>query len=194
MKINGASLLFILMIALGLSSCSDDEVTPKPHGYFRIDLPEKAYTNYDSKCPISFEIPNYAQVELYPGKDSPDSCQFNISLPKQNAKLYCSYIPLNNNFEDLVKVAYQFAATHEMKASALKRTTIDDPQRKMYGIFYDIEGSAASQCQFFLSDSTNHFFRGSLYFNSRPNPDSIAPVLAFVRQDLVHMVETMKWR
>jgi gliding motility-associated lipoprotein GldD len=83
---------------------------------------------------------------------------------------------------------------HEVKASALKRTMIEDQQNRLDGIIYDIEGEAASQVQFFVTDSTNHFFRGSLYFNVKPNPDSIAPVLSFIREDINHMVRSVRWK
>src|SRR5690606_18002102 len=95
--------------------------------------------------------------------------------------------------DELIRDAYGFAAKHEMKATALKRTLIEDNIHKVHGILYDIQGEAASQVQFFLTDSTRNFLRGSLYFNSKPNPDSLAPVLAFVREDIDHMIRSVRW-
>lgn len=176
-----------------MMSCRED-ATPKPIGYFRIDLPEHSYVKFDEACPLTMEVPQYSKVELFTDKVSEDSCWFNVYFPRFKARVYCTYMGIDNNFEGLVKDAYSFAAKHEMKASALKRTMVDKPEDQVEGIIYDIEGEAASQVQFFVTDSTNHFFRGSLYFNNRPNPDSIAPVLQFIRDDIGHMVNSVKWK
>ncbi|NOZ45910.1 MAG: gliding motility lipoprotein GldD, partial [Chlorobi bacterium] len=64
----------------------------------------------------------------------------------------------------------------------------------VYGILYDIKGNAASSINFFVTDSTQHFLRGALYFNSKPNKDSLAPVVDFIRKDIVHLMETFKWK
>jgi len=184
--------LFVLISVL-LFACHDDFL-PKPKGYFRIDLPEKVYRNYEAKCPLTFDTPEYSSIELFENKMSSDSCWFNIYFKKFNARLHCTYMPVRGDFDALVRDAYGFAISHEMKASALKRTGIQDTERKVYGMIYDIEGEAASQLQFFVTDSTHHFFRGSLYFYNSPNPDSIAPVLQFLKADVVRLVNTMEWR
>lgn len=185
----------LVIIAAGafffLSHGSD---IPRPRGYFRIDLPEKSYRVYETTCPLQMEVPNYAKVELFKDKMRNDSCWFNVYFPKFNARLHCSYMPVSNNMDRLLHDAYGFAAKHEMKATALKRTIISDSLNQVYGIVYDIEGEAASQLQFFLTDSTSHFFRGSLYFFNAPNPDSIAPVLDFLREDVMHLTETIRWK
>ena len=63
----------------------------------------------------------------------------------------------------------------------------------MYGILYQIKGNAASQVQFLLTDSVKHFLRGALYFNNRPNKDSIAPVANYITEDIVRLMETAEW-
>lgn len=173
-------------------SCSSEPI-PKPRGYFKIDLPTAEYVSYTLPCPFELEVPKHARIELRE-KQSVDTCWFNVSYPKLNAKLYVTYLPISNNFDDLIADAYEFAAKHEVKASAMKRSLFEDRENKLYGIMYDIEGEAASQIQFFITDSTRHFLRASLYFNNRPNPDSIAPVLAFLRKDIVHMAESVRWK
>ena len=193
-------ILLILVSALVIISAgaffflSHGSDIPRPRGYFRIDLPEKSYRVYETTCPLQMEVPNYAKVELFKDKMRNDSCWFNVYFPKFNARIHCSYMPVNNNMDRLLHDAYGFAAKHEMKATALKRTIISDSLNQVYGIVYDIEGEAASQLQFFLTDSTSHFFRGSLYFFNAPNPDSIAPVLDFLREDVMHLTETIRWK
>ena len=67
------------------------------------------------------------------------------------------------------------------------------PDKKVYGIWFPLEGSVASPYQFFVTDSVEHYMRGSLYFNTSPNPDSMAPVIEFVKEDLEKMLETFEW-
>jgi len=192
MKYTSALLFLLVMISALLAGCGDTYI-PKPHGYYRIELPEKSYISYQTPCDVKFDVPNYAKLEMLKENAGGDSCWFNLSFPKLNAKLHCTYVSINDNFEVLIRDAYGFAAKHEMKASALKRTQINYPDKKIHGILYDIEGDAASQLQFFLSDSTNNFFRGSLYFFNSPNPDSIAPVLSFIREDIIRLTQTLEW-
>lgn len=167
---------------------------PKPRGYFRIDLPEQEYRSYESVCPMNLEVSTAAQIEVFRDRQSVDSCWFNIYYPRYNARVHCTYIAVGNRFDDLVNDAYGFAAKHEMKASGLRRTMVSDSTRDVHGIVYDIEGDAASNVQFFLTDSTRHFLRGALYFFNAPNPDSIAPVLNFVRGDIDRIAQTLEWR
>jgi gliding motility-associated lipoprotein GldD len=95
---------------------------------------------------------------------------------------------------ELADDAYQFAFKHEMKADGIQRTYVEDTIRNVYGIIYDIQGEAASQIQFFLTDSTQHYLRGALYFDNKPNQDSIAPVLTFIREDILHLTNTLQWK
>lgn len=186
------NLFFILSLIVLFAACRGEAV-PKPRGYFRVTLPEHSYSPFASECDIAMDVPNYAKIEIFKDKISEDSCWFNIQIPRFKATIYCTYFKVNGNLESLIGDSYAFAAKHEMKATALKRTLIHDQENKLNGIIYDIEGEAASQAQFFLTDSTTHFFRGSLYFNNKPNPDSIAPVLEFVRKDIDHMVRSVRW-
>ena len=188
----------IVLMALALTAWwfwnDNNPIVPKPRAYFRIDLPEKEYRSYESVCPMNLEVSTAAQIEVFRDRQSADSCWFNIYYPRHNVRIHCTYIAVGNRFDELVNDAYGFAAKHEMKASGLRRTMVSDSTRDVHGIIYDIEGDAASNVQFFLTDSTRHFLRGALYFFNAPNPDSIAPVLDFVRSDIDRIAQTLEWR
>ena len=189
----GAIVLIFFLSALWF--CMDNGTSvPKPHGYFRIELPKQEYRLYESVCPMNLEVSTAAQIEVFRDRQSADSCWFNIYYPRYNARVHCTYISVGNRLNDLIDDAYGFAAKHEMKATALRRTLVSDTIRHVHGILYDIEGDAASNVQFFLTDSSQHFLRGALYFFNPPNPDSIAPVLQFVRGDIDHIAQTLVWR
>jgi gliding motility-associated lipoprotein GldD len=67
-------------------------------------------------------------------------------------------------------------------------------KERVYGILYDIKGNSASSLQFYLTDSSRHFFRGALYFNVQPNKDSLAPVIDYFREDIIYLIETFSWK
>lgn len=190
-----AAILAIAAVAFGswFLFFNEPNYLPKPIGYFRIDLPEKKYQDFSTQCDLAFDIPSYTKVELFRELDQSDTCRFNILYPRFNARIHCTYLPVGANFDELIDDAVDIAWSHESKMSAIKSTRINDPQRKMFGVVYDLDGEAASQAQFFLTDSVSHFFRGALYFYNRPNPDSIAPVLAFVREDIERILQTARW-
>ena len=176
-----------------MSSCDDDTYTPKPKGYFRIDLPKKEYKIIDKACPFTFEIPKYASTKKNINRPEVP-CWFDIEFKSLNASIYFSYKPIENNLNKYLENSRTLAFKHTVKAFDIEQEIISYPDKKVYGLSYSIEGNAASAYQFHLTDSVNHFIRGSLYFNNIPNQDSIQPVLDFVKEDIKHLYETFEWR
>lgn len=178
-----------------MTSCEDDEdvFSPKPKGYFRIDFPEKNYVTYDSICPYSFEIPTYSFIDNDKHKGA-EPCWLNINFPKFNAQIHLSYKMVNHNLDTLLEQSRDFAIKHQVKATGLEESVIVRDSAKVYGLVYDIQGNTASNLQFYLTDSTRHFLRGALYFNSVPNIDSQKVVIDFIRKDVERMITTFKWK
>ena len=169
------------------------EALPKPRGYFRIDVPEKSYHVFEGKCPFTIEVPDYSRIEIVENHNSLDSCWFNIAIPRLNARIHCTYLPVSGNLDKLLRDAFEYAFKHEAKASAIDRIIISDDATRVYGLIYDIKGNVASQVQFYCTDSVHHFLRGSLYFENMPNADSLAPVVGFLKADIMHLAESLEW-
>lgn len=192
-----AFLFMVLMggIAITLLSCNN-EYTPKPRGYFRIALPEKKYILLDSVYPYRFEYPAYAVITNDPL--SPEEKNWiNVEMPVFHGRIHISYKSLTdkNSLNTYIEDARTLALKHMAKASGIKQIAISDPNRKLYGLVYEINGlGAASPYQFYLTDSTKHFVRGSLYFDVIPNNDSLAPVIDYVKTDIQHLFETINWK
>ncbi|MDA9555408.1 gliding motility lipoprotein GldD [Pelobium sp.] len=186
---------FILFIALLVSSCgSSSDYSPKPRGYFRIEFPKKSYQLFNGVTPYSFEYPAYAKMYL----DSTDGNKpnwYNLTFPQFNARLHISYYKITSKqeFNKLVEDSRKLAFKHTVKATGIDEGTISIPQNNVYGIFYTIEGNAASSSQFILTDSTKNFLRAALYFNEKPKEDSILPIIKFIRTDIDRMIKTLKW-
>lgn len=184
----------LLYFCIILASCNQD-YSPKPRAYFRISFPEKKYQQYAGDCPYSFDYPIYAKVSPDIEKDA-QPCWLDVSYPDFNGKIHLSYQPVTSveQFNELVEDARTFAFKHTIKATAIDEGKISYPDKDVYGIYYAIDGNAASSVQFFLTDSTRHYLRGALYFNEQPRLDSIQPVLDFIKEDIDVMIKTFKWK
>jgi gliding motility-associated lipoprotein GldD len=190
-------LLFILTMC-GLFSCREVTV-PKPKGYFRIDLPQKKYivfndTGQVNGLPLKFEYPVYGNIsDKIDDKSEPG--WFNIEFPAYKARIYLTYKDVGGDLEDLIEQTYTMnVKNHITKADAINEQVINDGENRIFGILYDLKGNTASAVQFYVTDSLKHYLRGSLYFESEPNADSLAPVIDFFREDVIHLIETLKWR
>jgi gliding motility-associated lipoprotein GldD len=181
-----------LLLVLLLLACQQSN-TPKPRGYLRIDFPAKEYVLFDSVCPYAFEYPTYGKI--VPDTDyNTEPCWINIEFPDFDGKIHISYKDVNQNLNDFIEDSRTLTYKHTIKADAIKETVYTNPERAVYGILYDIKGNAASSLQFYLTDSNAHFVRGSLYFNVQPDQDSLAPVISFFREDIIHLVESFAWK
>jgi gliding motility-associated lipoprotein GldD len=185
------------MILLSVS-CSSD-YSPKPKGYFNIELPEPVYLDYINNNYFQFSVSNQARVEElnnFPaGVKENKGVGLNIVYPRFRAQFYCSYIQVNkSDFPSFMKESQDMVYIREKKAKGVKETEYNNPKQKVYGFVYEIQGDAASPVQFLISDSINSFFRGALFFDTHINRDSIAPVLEYINKDIKIMIESFQWK
>ena len=185
--------LFFTFLLLGMLSC-EQAYTPKPRGYFRIDLPEKQYLSFDTIFPYSFEYPVYSIISNDP--HSPEEKYWiNLNFPDFKATVHISYKHIDGNLVTYLEDAHTLVTKHIAKADAIYDSLIVDRNRNLFGLAYELQGSgAASPYQFFLTDSSTNFVRGALYFNTVPNNDSLEPVIAFIKKDIVHLFSTFNWK
>ena len=188
LKIFTTSFILIILIV----GCHD-RYTPKPRGYYRIDFPQKKYKQFVSDCPYVFEYPEYSIIK---NDESPNTepCWINVEFPGYNGSIHVSYKSIAGNINEVLEDAHSLAYKHTVKADAINEHLINKNNERVFGILYDIEGNVASSVQFFLTDSTDHFLRGALYFKTRVEKDSLAPVIEFFRQDIIHFIDTFEWK
>ncbi len=185
--------VWIFAIA-GLITACENHYTPKPRGYFRIDLPQKKYRLLDSVFPYTFEYPVYSKITGDPYFPN-EKYWINIEFPRFKATLHISYKNVNHNLKTYLEDAHTLVSKHIPKASAINDSIIINRKKHIFGLAYDIEGTgAASPYQFFLTDSTSKFLRGALYFNVSPNNDSLSPVINFLKKDIKHLIGTFNWK
>lgn len=193
LKLNSWLSVVVVFLVILAASCNNDYY-PKPRGYFRIDLPEKSYVVFDTTFPYSFEFPVYAKI--IPDMDPhAEPYWINVSFPQFKGTLHLSYKKINGNLTNYLEDTRTMVMKHIPKASSIDDKAYENHEKKVYGLTYIISGvAAASPYQFYLTDSTRHFVRGALYFNTVPNNDSLAPVIDFLKEDINHLIETFDWR
>jgi len=184
----------LFIISMGISSCGNDNYVPKPRGHFRIDLPEKKFIDFDSSFPYAFEHPVYSVINPYK-TGNPEPYWINIDFPVFGARINISYKKVHNNLDTLLQDADLLAHKHIPKANDIKYEPVKIDSAKVYGLIYEITGTGvASPFQFYLTDSIDNYLRGALYFNVAPNNDSLSPVIDFIKEDILHMINTFRWK
>lgn len=182
---------YFLLFTVLLSSCNQEEFVPLPTSYLRIDLPKKSYYKYNDNCPFSFEIPSYSLV-ANKFKRLPD-CYKTLYFPEFKAELLCSYKEVDTSIFSLIEQIRSNVEAHNFRATGVNEDIWINSEGDVYGNTFEIKGDVACNFIFYLTDSANHFFSGELLFLTKPNYDSLQPVLEFIQKDIVHLVETFNW-
>ena len=185
----GIILLSILSV-LG-ASCSETPL-PKPHGYPRIELHDQVYEQWDGGCPYMFKKSTSANIQVNPRGGH---CFFDLKYPRYNATVHLSYSGIQNDLKELIDQEYQMREKHNNFATSVMERLYSDPINHVNALIFNINGTkTATPLQFFVTDSINHFFRGTLYFYNTPNNDSLAPVIDLLKEDMDTMIATLRWK
>ena len=181
------------LIACLCMGCVD--YTPKPRGYVRIEPEASSYQLLDlPKWPFLFAVSQSAKVELTTEQDSLP--MFNLFYPTLHAKIYCSYLPVTPSSypeaeAESRRLAVRLCAS---PSDRIQEKAYTHPEVSVYGSLFLLEGNTASPIQFLLTDSVSHCLRGALYFDCHPNADSLAPAIDYLRQDVIELMQTFRWR
>lgn len=189
-------LIIILLTFVTLTSCGSDPI-PKPKGYLRLEYPLADYKTYNQDLPFAFDRNMLSDTIIYkPLQDDVKSFGLNIEYKKLKGTIYLTYKAIDGQ-ERLIKYlknAQNFTQEHTKKADAIEEVVWENPVNKVYGMFYEVGGNAASQSQFYITDSINHFLTGSLYFYAKPNYDSILPAANYLQKDIKRIMESVEWK
>lgn len=180
--------LFMLLLVGCMVACGG-ETFPKPKAFLRLEYTDGNYQKTNlGNCPFSFEKNSMADAELKEG------CSFNLNYNEMKAAIFVTYKSVNNNLEPLLADAQKLTYEHVVKADNIVEQPFVNQENKVYGMFYKVSGNAASQTQFYVTDSTKNFITGSLYFYAKPNYDSILPAAEYLENDIRRLMESFKWK
>ncbi|MEJ1221217.1 gliding motility lipoprotein GldD [Sediminicola sp. 1XM1-17] len=178
--------IFLILLLICAVGCKD-EVFPKPKAMLRLEYPEMATKKLEVDCAYGFEYSEQAHLEL--NKD----CSLTLDYPDMKGSIFISYKNVEGNLQKLLSDAQKFSYEHVAKADNILEQPFVNEGDKVYGMYYEVKGNAASQSQFYLTDSISHFVTGSLYFYTKPNYDSILPAAVHLQKDVRQIMETMRW-
>lgn len=181
------NLICVFAILTTLCSCKKD-VLPKPSSHLRLDYPVAEYATFENSCPFTFSMNSDATIK------GEKECGFTISYPKMKATVFLTYKTVNGDIDKLLKDAQRLTYEHVIKADDITEQTYINKEKKVYGMFYNVSGNAATNAQFYATDSIKHFVTGSVYFYAKPNFDSIMPASDYIKNDMQTLMESLKWK
>jgi gliding motility-associated lipoprotein GldD len=188
------TIISFLVIIL-FSSCGNDPV-PKPKAFLRLEYPKAEYTEVNPQLPFSFEKNNLANaIDTIKVSRDKKTLGIDITYPTLKGTIYITYKKIQNNtLEPYLLDAQNITQKHAQKADEIIEQPYINLKHRVFGMLYEVGGNAASQSQFYVTDSINHFVTGSLYFYAKPNYDSILPAANYLKKDIQHIMETIKWK
>lgn len=179
--------IYATTLVLMVSSCKNDAV-PKPDAFLSLEYPTATYASYTHpNCNFKFNKNTNSTIK------PEEACAFKIDYPNMKASIYMNYRPVNNNLMLLLKDAQKLTYNHTIKADDIQESVFEHPEKKVYGMFYRVIGDAATNVQFYATDSTKNFVVGTLYFYAKPNFDSIYPATKYIEDDMKKIMETLEW-
>ena len=178
--------VLLLVFILFSFSCMQENM-PKPKAFPKISFPKKQYNEIQNICPYTFKIPKYSKIKII------EDCFFNILFQNQNAQLYGTYFALDNDLENHIQYSKSLVYKQNIRNIPIREEQYLNYDNSVYGTLYEFQAGSASSVQFFLTDSVDHFIRGSLYFDVEIN-DSIMPINNFLKEDIRFMIETFEWK
>ena len=179
---------FLLLVFASLFTSCKDDVLPKPKSQLRLEYPIADYTKYENHCPFTFDKNTTASIK------EDGKCGFSITYPKMKATIYLTYKNVNGDLKALLRDAQKLTYEHVIKADDIIEQPFINTDKKVYGMFYQVGGNAATNAQFYATDSLKHFITGSVYFYAKPNFDSIMPAASYIKNDMQTLMETLEWK
>jgi len=181
------------LFLVGLVSC-DQTYLPKPPGYNRIDLPAHSYKKLAEGYPYQIDYSSYSKVEA-DSFNIEEEAWVNLNYEDFGAKVHLNYKQIGDQFDfkKLSNDAFKLTSQHQVKAYGIEEAVLLTPEGYT-GVVAELTGEVPTQFQFFVTDSTNNFLRGALYFNTAMKNDSLSPVIEFIKEDMVHLMNSVKFK
>lgn len=189
----GGTIISITLLAFLLTGC-DRDYMPKPIGYNRLELPAPSYHSLPDTLPYNFEYSRHATL-LPDSSFIREKFWIEIYYPALKSNIHITYKPLRGStklLKELMDDAYTLTAKHQIKAYAINEVITKTPSGKT-AVIAELEGEVPSQLQFTITDSTQNFLRGALYFNTKVQNDSLAPAIEYMKRDMLHIINTLEW-
>jgi gliding motility-associated lipoprotein GldD len=181
---------FLFFLSLTQYGCQEIAV-PKPKAFLALDYTAPTYQTTAPNLPLTFDKNELSKVNLV--QNNNEILGIDLKYNPLNAAVHISYKNVQNNLKALIQSSLSITQQHAKIAHSISEKEFRNDSNRVYGKIFDLSGPVASQIQFYVTDSTHHFLSGALYFNKKPNYDSIYPAIRYIQKDIVRMMESMKW-
>ncbi|MCS6967127.1 MAG: gliding motility lipoprotein GldD [Cytophagales bacterium] len=182
-----------IWITLSVGCSSEKDFKPKPKGYHYIHLPPHQYVPTPDSLPYSFEYSAHAKL-LNDTSFMAERFWTEIYYPTFTATINVSFkiIRSPKDLRDYVNDCYKLAQKHNIRAESIEEVITKTPSG-MTAVMYQLEGDVPTTFQFYVTDSVRYFFRTSLYFPTSQKNDSLAPLIRYTTEDMIHILNTLRW-
>jgi gliding motility-associated lipoprotein GldD len=187
--------LLLTLFSCGSSTEEENSFMPRPKGYPKLEMPNHQYKALELGHPFTFDVSSYAIVK----KDSAYFAEphwLYIYYPRWEAVIQLTYKPVLQDkvrLQKMIRDSYILASKHQMKATRIDEGFITTLSGRRAAVI-ELEGEVATSFQFIVTDSTKHFLRGAVYFDTATKNDSLAPVIRYLKQDAIHLIQTLQWK
>jgi len=180
-----------MALASGLA-CNGNQGMPLPHGHMRIGIPMDSVVtlNPDTSQQLPFAFEHNASAHWEGRKESGWG---DLVYPDLQARIAFTYKSVKGQLPRLIDDAFTLAYKHNIVADGMTQHVYSHPEVDVHGLLFAIQGNAASATQWFATDSSSHFLRAATSIYARPNKDSLAPVNAFLQQEMERIMESLIW-
>lgn len=178
-------ILVVFLVVIVHAGCKE-EFLPKPRAMLRLEYPTPRMGELQTDQ-FHFQYNRMAKLK------SLTNSSLELDYPLMKGSIFINYKKVDNDLEKLLSDAQRLSYEHSVKADGIDEKLFVNPDAKVYGMFYEVTGDAASQAQFYVTDSTEHFVTGALYFYVKPNYDSIYPAAAYLQNDIRRIMESLRW-
>ena len=191
---NAMKHIYFLFAIVFFMSCGKEPM-PKPKAFLRLEYPKPQYKEVNTNLPFTFKKNSIANnIGVIKSSRNKKTLGLEVTYPTIKATIFLTYKKIDaNNLQLLINDAQNITQSHARKADAITGQSFVNLEHRVYGMFYEVDGNVASQVQFYVTDSIKHFLTGSLYFYVKPNYDSILPASDYLKKDIQHIMETLKW-
>lgn len=183
------SILLTLSMVLLSTSCRQT-ATPRPEGYFRIDAYPACYSPVDIGT-ISLHINDSAMCIIPPEENLDNALWRNIVYPRYNATIYLSYLPIDNNLDQLMAESIELVYRQNVNTDKVEAIEYESNEEQLYATLFTLSAESATPIQFIATDRSQYLLRGALYYDSTVKSDSVAPTLHYLREDIMHLIESI---
>ena len=177
--------LFIYLFIF-LTGC-EQVVLPKQKVFLSQQFPFPSYVDTQKKCLYNFQINELSHIYF------DENCNSVIKYELLKSTIYISNIKINDNLELIKSDFNKRLSDNSHKSSIVKSSEFNDRNKNVYAKYFTFIGDSPSNTQFYITDSISNFISGSLFFESKPNYDSLLPSVTYMNNDIRKIIQSFKW-